>query len=497
LQLVNDMTTTKEREGDHRFATLFDAIPVAASISSFPDGSILDVNEVFLRTFGFERNEVIGRTALDLGLYMYPEERQALVATLQEKGSVRRQEVRVLAKDGSLLHMLMYMERIELDAKPCVLAVSYDMTERKRVEDELRRSEAYLAEGQRVSHTGSWALNPDTGALFWSQEMFRIHGFDPGAGPPTYQTVLAQMPPEDRARVDETVVRAAAAGTAFEGEYRFFMTDGAMKHLHYLGHPSITVPGQGREYVGTVIDITSQKLAEARLNATLSEVRALAARLMQAQDDERRRIARELHETTAQDLAALKMNLGALERSVTGLTEKDRALLAETTQLAEQTMTHVRTLSYLLHPPFLDEIGLASALRWFAKGFQDRSGVSVSLRVPEDLARLPQDIEIALFRVVQESLINIHRHAGSPSAEIRLWTADGELTLEIEDTGCGMPHVKDGKMLEHTLGVGIAGMRERMEQLGGRLEVDSAPVGTTVRARLALSNGEMTMGVIP
>jgi len=236
------------------------------------------------------------------------------------------------------------------------------------------------------------------------------------------------------------------------------------------------------------VDVTSQRVAEAQLNATLNEVRALASSLMQAQDDERRRIARELHETTAQDLAALKMNLAALQRTAADIAEKDRALLAESARLAERAITQIRTLSYLLHPPFLDEVGLASAIRWFAKGFGNRSGITTRLSLPEDFPRLTQDIEIALFRVLQESLINIHRHAESPSAEISLRTADGEVTLEVRDAGRGMPHVHDGEPSgsEHMLGLGVGGMRERMEQLGGSLEIHSTPAGTTVRAWLAI-----------
>jgi PAS domain S-box-containing protein len=469
------------------FAKLFDANPVPASISSFPDGKFLLVNQAFTRMFGFARDEAIGRSALGLGLYANPQDRGAIVDIINEKGSVRDKEVMIYSKSGSLLHIFTFVERIELDGAPCLLTMSYDISDRKRVEDELRRSEAYLAESQRVSHTGSWAMYPNAG-LYWSQEMYRIFGFDPRRGPPPGPTVIARIHPDERARVNDTIRDAVREGIDVAGEYRIFMPDGAMKHLRFLGHPVDRGPGAPREYLGTVMDVTSQKIAEARLNATLNEVRALASSLVQAQDDERRRIARELHETTAQDLAALKMNLAALQRTAAGIAEKDRTLLAESAQLAEQAMTQIRTLSYLLHPPFLDEVGLASAIRWFAKGFGNRSGVSIRLSLPEDLPRVPQDIEIALFRVIQESLFNIHRHAESPGAEISLGATDGELTLEVRDSGRGMPHVRDGEPYgsEHMLGVGIAGMRERMEQLGGRLEVDSSPAGTVVRASLAI-----------
>ena len=151
-------------------------------------------------------------------------------------------------------------------------------------------------------------------------------------------------------------------------------------------------------------------------------------------------------------------------------------------------MSGVRTLSYLLHPPFLDENGLLSALRWYAKGFADRSGIAVDLDLPATFARLPQDVETALFRVVQEALINTHRHAQSATASIRLTAAADLLTLEIDDRGRGMPPEVLSSVTTGggAPGVGIAGMRERLEQLGGRLNIESSDRGTTIRATVPL-----------
>ena len=140
---------------------------------------------------------------------------------------------------------------------------------------------------------------------------------------------------------------------------------------------------------------------------------------MHAQDDERRRIAQMLHETTAQDLAALTMSLARLNRTTSPLSDTDRSALTESISLAEQSIADIRTLSYLLHPPLLDEMGLVSALRWYAAGFAARSGITLDVELPEHFERLPLDTETALFRIVQESLMNIHRHAGSETARIQ------------------------------------------------------------------------------
>jgi signal transduction histidine kinase len=229
---------------------------------------------------------------------------------------------------------------------------------------------------------------------------------------------------------------------------------------------------------------------EYTLRQQRNELRSLANRLMQAQDDERRRIATMMHETTSQDLAALKMLLARLNRAADRLSDDERNALNESISLADQSMAGIRTVSYLLHPPFLDEAGLFSALRWYAAGFAERSGIKVDLDLPEGFERLPLDTETVLFRIVQESLTNIHRHAGSETAVIRLRRDAEMLVLEIEDRGHGIP---DASLKQITSGegggVGIAGMSERTEELGGRLEVTSSDRGTTVRVGLPLVKG--------
>jgi signal transduction histidine kinase len=225
---------------------------------------------------------------------------------------------------------------------------------------------------------------------------------------------------------------------------------------------------------------------EQTLRQQRDELRTLANRLMHAQDDERRRLATMLHETTAQDLAALKMLLARLSRTADHLSDGERSALTESISLAEQSMTEIRTVSYLLHPPFLDETGLLSAIRWYAGGFAERSGIKVNLDLPDSFERLPLDTETVLFRIVQESLTNIHRHAGSKTAHIRVRRDTETLVLEVEDRGHGIPNAALTHITRGRGGVGIASMSERIEQLGGRLEVTSSEHGTTVRVWLPL-----------
>jgi signal transduction histidine kinase len=212
----------------------------------------------------------------------------------------------------------------------------------------------------------------------------------------------------------------------------------------------------------------------------------LSARILQLQDEERRRVARELHDATAQNLAALSMNLALLSRQQDHLSREAVAALRDSMACADQCARELRTMSYLLHPPLLDEVGLVSAVREYTDGFAARSGIRVTLDLPPSLDRLPTEAETTLFRVMQESLANIHRHSGSASAAIRLTLEDGGVRLEVRDAGHGIPPGKMGEDGVSGMGVGIRGMIERVHQLGGQLRVDTGPTGTTVTATLPL-----------
>ena len=208
---------------------------------------------------------------------------------------------------------------------------------------------------------------------------------------------------------------------------------------------------------------------------------------MHAQDDERRRVAQTLHETTAQDLAALTMSLARLNRTTSPLSDTDRNAVTESISLAEQSIADIRTLSYLLHPPLLDEMGLVSALRWFAAGFAARSGITLDVGLPKRFERLPLDTETALFEssgvVDQHSPARRERHGADPLAARLPGARPGD-----QDRGHGIPKASLTHITSRggVAGVGIAGMSERIEQLGGRLALTSSDRGTTVRVRLPL-----------
>jgi signal transduction histidine kinase len=213
--------------------------------------------------------------------------------------------------------------------------------------------------------------------------------------------------------------------------------------------------------------------------------RALSARILDLQDAERRRIARELHDSVGQYLVGLKINLEQLLGSRANLTSAHENLLAQTIELAERSMLEVRTISHLLHPPLLDEVGLESAIRWYADGFALRSALKVSLHLDSIINRLPKEVELALFRVLQESLTNVHRHANAKSIEVVLTCSSGHIVLSVIDDGVGIAaEVLTRFSSGRASGVGLAGMRERLAELDGTLEVERASRGTAVRATI-------------
>ncbi|HEU5180378.1 MAG TPA: MASE1 domain-containing protein [Candidatus Polarisedimenticolia bacterium] len=212
-------------------------------------------------------------------------------------------------------------------------------------------------------------------------------------------------------------------------------------------------------------EIVERKQAEKML-------RDLSTRLLRIQDEERQRVARELHDSTAQSLTALSLNLSVAARSKESMSPASRAALDESVSLAQLCSQEIRSMSYLLHPPLLKEVGLPAALKWCAAGFSQRSGISVDLDMPEDFGRLPLEVENALFRIVQECLNNVQRHSGSPTARIELQRRARWVGLKVLDDGRGMPEgILSDQSGVQSLGVGLLGMRERVRQLGGQIRI--------------------------
>lgn len=279
--------------------------------------------------------------------------------------------------------------------------------------------------------------------------------------------------PEDRERV--LVDPLMTSGVLRNFELKFRRKNGSFRTL--LSSAELIELGGEKCILVASSDITERKESE----HTLAE---LTGRLLRTQDEERRHIARELHDVTAQSLGLILLNLAQVQSGAASMDKKSKDRLAESVALGEQALREIRTLSYVLHPPLLDQAGLVTALKWYIKGFSERSGVKVEFSENgDDGQRLPPDVEYALFRVVQECLTNIRRHTNSETADISISRTTDEVLLLIQDHGKAhhlkLPRNGDGIQ---SIGVGIPGMRHRLKQLGGELSVDSNGGGTTVTA---------------
>jgi two-component system, NarL family, sensor kinase len=287
-----------------------------------------------------------------------------------------------------------------------------------------------------------------------------------------------------------SLIRNAASGVA-RGEIRLVDRAGRARTVRLTLTRSTQFGMEALCAVAT--ELTELVETNEALRVTESSLRQLSGRLLQLQDEERRRIARDLHDTTGQKIAALSMSLDRVARLLdTKKPERDEAL-TEGRDIVRMIGEEIRTLSYLLHPPLLDESGLGSAVRWYAEGFQKRSGIRLNVNISADLGRLSTDVEMALFRVVQESLTNVHRYSGSPDAEINVIETLDSVKLEIIDHGQGIQTGAVRTKVEGiaSLGVGIPGMRERIRQFGGQLEVDFGRDGTRVTASVPLKKAKV------
>jgi signal transduction histidine kinase len=248
-----------------------------------------------------------------------------------------------------------------------------------------------------------------------------------------------------------------------------------------------------RDEGGCVVGTLSSGEDITERNCVERELQRLSGQLLRLQDEERRKIARDLHDSTGQSLIVLATTIAQLERTIPSNSRKLHSLCCQCQEQIEQCTREIRTLSYLLHPPLLDETGLADAIRQFADGFTKRSGIRVNLKVTPNFGRMSSEVELSLFKVVQESLTNVQRHSGNSQVMIRLVRRSEDMRIEVTDSGRGVSekrHVTNGK-IPFEVGVGIPSMQERVKSIGGLLEFDCSRHGTTLRVTIPQRDGQI------
>jgi len=489
---VVDITDRKRREEAlHRSEAHYRLALETAADAFFtlgPNGRILYANAAAERVFGYQREQILGqdfsllmpearRELRRIGIRRYPE---------TEEGQLRRRPVDLIGlhRNGQEIRLEVSFAQFLGDSEHAFTAIVRDRTSQQRAVEALQTSEgSYRMLFERdLAGVYRSALN---GRILDCNESFaRMFGFASRAEVLGRRTGELYPSRKDRRAF---LARLREQRSLANYEIRGRRKDG---NAVWLLQNAVLLAGEngaGDLIAGSVVDITDRKEAE-------KAVRQLPGRILQAQDEERRRLARELHDSSAQTATCVAMNLALAMKFLAQAHPKARRVLGDSMDMVKNLSQELRTLSYLLHPPLLDELGLGAALRSFTKGFAERSKLQVLARIPKNLGRLPSDVELTLFRIAQESLTNIHRHSESKVARLQLVRGPDQVSLTVSDRGRGIPREHLERILNRysrsQLGVGIPGMRERVRQLGGRFTVACSSRGTRVTAILPLGKAE-------
>ena len=475
----------------------------AAIIATLPDGQIVFWNAFATQLYGWSAEEVFGHNIAKITV---PESAQAqgleIMAALNA-GRSWTGEFPVKRKDGSQFTAMVTDSPIVDDNGELIgiVGVSYDVTEARLAQEELRRSAELFKRFANTLPELCFMARQD-GYVFWYNDRWIEY-----TGVPMEEMLGWNWQkfhdPKYLPEVMERWKKSIETGHVFEMEFPLLGRDGEPRWFLTRAHPFCDSFGRVVSWFGVNTNIdeavkTREALFQARqqlehrvrertaeLHSANDSLRSLSATLMRLRDEERRRIARDLHDSLGQLIAAARMSVGALRSQQERMDASGARALDEMTEMLEEMSRQTRTVSHLLHPPLLDEVGLKSALRWFVEEFAERSGIKVSIDIPEDLGRLSDDLEIAVFRIVQECLTNIHRHSGSAVASVLLSQAGGRVGVRIADQGRGISPEKLAELRSSRVrGVGFRGMQERVRHLGGNWDVQSDGHGTVITVSL-------------
>lgn len=502
LSLTN-ITELKRAEealhkGEELFRTLVQNTDVGVVLYG-PNHEIQFANRASLAMFGRKEEQVLGEKGVDLSLTPLTEDGKEMPLSMRAVPRVFATRQAILnavtgwrrAGSNDVLWLQggavpLFAEDGELEG---VLTSFVDITKRKQAEEALRASEQRFRTLVENLHAGVVLLGPNQEAQYANAASSKIFGLEEKQSLGKTAMDLGLTPlNEDGTEMPFSMRPVARAFATKQPVLNWAMgwRLATSNDVVWIQGEAVPLLGKNGELEGVIAaysDITKRKQTEEALHQ-------LSTRLLQLQDEERRHLGRELHDVLAQSVMAVNLDLAQVARSSVPLDKQAKWALSEARTMLGEMSREIRTLSYLLHPPVLDELGLASAIQEYATGFSQRSGIALELDIQSGFGRLSQEAETALFRIVQESLANIQRHSGSRTAKIRLRLDPSSAELLVSDEGRGMDQTagKHGSGVGTRLGVGILGMRERLAQLRGKLEVQSAPSGTTVRATIPLMN---------
>jgi PAS domain S-box-containing protein len=484
-KITRDITERRQaeqrvRESEARLLAFTDHSPALMCFKD-SDGRYRFVNAQFLERYGFQREQVLGRRDDEL----FPRA-QAMALT--------RGDAEVIAGGKTLHFEETARERVSMVSKFPVLdatgaitgvgVVATDITDRRLTEQALREQRRLLAEAQKIAGLGSWEWDPENGRVVWSDELYRIYGVEAASFKPSFESYLERVHPEDRQQSGAMLARALMDGRGFTMQERIVRPGGEVRYLRSHGEVVRNDRGKPIKVLGASLDVTEQRHSESALRQAAQDLHALTRKLVQAEEGERRRIARELHDSVGQALSALNINLDIIHKGAHALPEALQRRLEDSGALVDRTLQSIEAVMAELRPPLLDEYGLGAALGWHAEEFIERTGIHVILadNTPDGGRSLRTDAAVALFRIAQEAMNNILKHARAKTVSIEMSVAGGAFALDVRDDGIGFDPANTPRDRW-----GMTTMRERAEAAGGELTVESAAGrGTRVMARIPI-----------
>jgi len=441
--------------------------------------NFIDANPMASQISGFSREELLRLNARDL----VPADERDIIPALVDRvlsGETVRQEMSILNKDGKYVTIEISANLLEAGN---IQTIVRDATERKEAEAALMESKASLAAAQRLAGLGNWNWNIKTNVLHWSDEMCHIFGLTPQQFNGTYEAFLISVHPNDRGYVMNAVQETLQTRKPYDINYAIVLPDGAIRIIHAQGKVTYNEKGEPIRMFGTVQDITKQKKAEEEIRDSREQLRNLYLHLQTVREEERTYIAREIHDEFGTILTALKIDLSWLQKQMLQENTDLAGKIEKDLDIINSAIKTVQRISSELRPGILDHLGLAAAIEWQVKEFCSRAGTDWDLTINLGDTIPNKDISTTMFRILQESLTNIARHAEATGVKVSLTEKDRVLVLEVADNGKGVTE----DQLSDRNSFGLIGMRERAQHLGGNLSIQKADgKGTKVLVTIPL-----------
>ena len=465
------------RKSEERFATAFRRGPLAFMLTSIRDNRYIEVNDAFEEITGYQREDVIGKTPYDIGLWLHPEQRAELVEQVKTTGYFPAIETPYRTKSGEIRQALGTGTMIEIDGEPCLLSVAVDITDRKRALEALRDSEELLRIAVEAGSTYAFEWDPETDMVRRSKKSAGILDLPVDDDPHTKRELIDRMHPDDREQYVSVHQSLSPDKPAYKTVFRFRRADGKTIWLEETGRAFFEHDGRISKVVGMASDVTEARQAE-------SVLRELSGRLISSQEEERRRVARELHDHIGQELALLCVQAQRVESGLSDDESTSRADVHELYKRIKEIATDVSKLSHRLHSSELDFIGLSAAAERLCRDFANQHGIDMDYQI-KNVPRLDSGKSLCFYRVLQEALRNVAKHSRATRVAVELFARDNQLTLKVNDNGIGF----DIDKVRFESGLGLVSIRERLNLVGGRYTLTSrAGRGTTLTASVSISS---------